>query len=279
MIIKNNLEIEGSAGKPIRFDVNMPNDNHNMPLVIFSHGFKGFKDWGHYHIVAQHFAQSKCIFVKHNFSHNGISSHSLDQFDELDAFSENSLSFELNDLDLLLTHLLQHSEWKNRIDQNKICLLGHSKGGAISILKAAHDHRIKKIITWASLFDFNRHISKEMLKAWKETGVIYFENTRTKQMMPIRYQVYEDYLRHHKIYHVPSMASNITIPHLIIHGTNDLSIPVAQAQELNAHSKFSKMLIIEGADHSFNIAHPFTNGKISDESIKAIEASIRFVHS
>lgn len=43
--------IESKRGKEILLDVNLNSDT-NKPLVIFCHGFKGFKDWGPFNEVS-----------------------------------------------------------------------------------------------------------------------------------------------------------------------------------------------------------------------------------
>ena len=57
--------------KPIVTDLFYKQNNTKKPLVIFCHGYKGFKDWGAWNLVAETFAKSECFFVKFNFSHNG----------------------------------------------------------------------------------------------------------------------------------------------------------------------------------------------------------------
>ena len=82
-----NIFIEGSAGKPIFMDVFLA-DNPQAPLVIFSHGFKGFKDWGAFNIVSESFAQQGISFLKFNFSYNGTTASDLFNFSDLEAFDK-----------------------------------------------------------------------------------------------------------------------------------------------------------------------------------------------
>src|SRR5260221_9862865 len=78
----------------LTFDTAQP----NAPLVIFAHGFKGFKDWGTHNLVARYFAANGFRFLKFNFSHNGTTpDHPID-FADLIAFSDNTFTIELEDL-------------------------------------------------------------------------------------------------------------------------------------------------------------------------------------
>ncbi|MGZ4098329.1 MAG: alpha/beta hydrolase family protein, partial [Bacteroidia bacterium] len=69
MKMLKDIIIEGSKNKQIGLDVFYKEDNKQKPIVIFVHGFKGFKDWGHFNLVASTFAEHDFVFVKFNFSH------------------------------------------------------------------------------------------------------------------------------------------------------------------------------------------------------------------
>ena len=68
---KKKLQIPGSAGKPILIDVTYKANTQRKQVVVFCHGFKGFKDWGPFNKMASHFANHDIVFVKFNFSYNG----------------------------------------------------------------------------------------------------------------------------------------------------------------------------------------------------------------
>ena len=68
--IKNTL-IKGTHDKPILCDLFFKENNQAKPIVIFCHGYKGFKDWGAWNLVANEFAKNNLFFIKFNFSHNG----------------------------------------------------------------------------------------------------------------------------------------------------------------------------------------------------------------
>mgnify|MGYP002020764100 CR=1 FL=1 len=54
-----------------------------------------------------------------------------------------------------------------RVIENSINLLGHSRGGGISLLKTAEDSRISKVVSWASPSDLLRKLpSGDKLKLW-----------------------------------------------------------------------------------------------------------------
>ena len=71
MIVSKNNILERVDNKPILWDLFYEQSNARLPLIIFCHGYKGFKDWGAWDLVAKAFASAGFCFVKFNFSHNG----------------------------------------------------------------------------------------------------------------------------------------------------------------------------------------------------------------
>src|SRR6185312_11835318 len=144
MEVLKNISIAGKYGKPIFADVFYKEGKEAKPIIIFSHGFKGFKDWGAYNLLAQFFANKKFIFVKFDFSHNGISHDKEGDFDDLAAFGNNNFEIELDDLGQVINWISETPlvpEFQKNL--NEIYLIGHSRGGGISILKAGEDKHIK----------------------------------------------------------------------------------------------------------------------------------------
>ena len=113
---------------------------------------------------------------------------------DLEAFGHNNFSIELDDLGAVIEYVSGAGfEAKEEIDLHQLYLLGHSRGGGVVLLKAAEDKRVKKAVTWASVNEFGKFWSEEVMAHWKEIGVMYIENSRTKQTMPLYYQLYENY--------------------------------------------------------------------------------------
>ena len=84
--------LTGAQNKSFLADVSLPLGNGPFPLIVFSHGFKGFKDWGFNTYLPEYFASKGFAFIKFNFSHNGVSIDKSDVFDDLDSFGENNFT-------------------------------------------------------------------------------------------------------------------------------------------------------------------------------------------
>jgi len=69
--IHKNIPLVGKHNKPIVTDFLYNETKQNQPVVIFCHGYKGFKDWGAWHIMLKTISEQGYFVVAFNFSHNG----------------------------------------------------------------------------------------------------------------------------------------------------------------------------------------------------------------
>src|SRR5215813_9636833 len=142
VIKEQNLIISNPETRNFLADAFYPESGTKLPLLIFVHGYKGYKDWGAWNIMAEKFAEAGFFFVKFNFSHNGTIVEDPHNFADLEAFGNNNYSKELSDLGVVIDHFAQHE----KVDDQKIILMGHSRGGGISIIKTFEDERINGLI-------------------------------------------------------------------------------------------------------------------------------------
>ncbi len=278
MLIKKNEILTSETKKPILYDVYFNESNNALPLVIFCHGYKGFKDWGAWHLVAETFAAAGFCFVKFNFSHNGGTMEQPIDFPDLDAFAENNFSLELDDLDRVLNEIERRNEnFPKAI--STISLIGHSRGGGIVLIKAEEDKRIAKVVSWAGVSDFKErfHEGTAAFEHWKETGVTYVENGRTKQMMPNNFQFYEDFKANEKRLTINRAVKHLKTPLLIVHGSEDPTVLVKEAVTIHSWNSKSKLKIIEGANHVFNAKHPWEERYLPETLKNVVEKTIEFL--
>lgn len=273
-----NIVLEGKHKKPILVDVFFEETQQPKPIVIFCHGYKGFKDWGAWNIMAETFAKAGFFFIKFNFSHNGGTLEQPIDFPDLEAFGNNNYTKELDDLETVINWIFSNEEYKNEINTDTISLIGHSRGGGIVLLKANEDARIKKVITLAGVSDYKSRFpkNKELIK-WKEEGVAYVKNGRTHQQMPHFYQFYEDFENNEKRLDIQKATENLKIPQLIIHGDADISVPIKEAENLHRWNPKSEFKILKNADHVFGTSHPWVAKKLSKDLKKATQICIDFL--
>jgi len=279
MNIQNNLILNNSGKRSIVYDIYYQPNNEPLPIVFFCHGYKGFKDWGAWHLVAKAFSEAGFFFVKFNFSHNGGTTDNPIDFPDLEAFSNNNYSLELDDLDRMIDHIMLNSEYLELIDDKNVSIMGHSRGGGISMIKAEEHPKIKKVITWAGVSDFKSRffIGSEEFNKWKKDGVSYVENGRTKQLMPHKFQFFEDFINNEERLSISRAVKDLQIPQLIIQGAKDLAVPVSEAKDLHRWNPKSKLIVLDEADHVFGSKHPWTNDHLPTDLKKTVKFSIEFL--
>jgi pimeloyl-ACP methyl ester carboxylesterase len=279
MIIDKNLTLKDKNKKVILYDVFHNNDFTKKPLVIFSHGYKGFKDWGAWDLVGEEFAKNNLFFVKFNFSHNGGTLKNPIDFPDLNAFGNNNYSYELDDLERILTYF-KKSNSKN-IDLNTIILIGHSRGGGSVLIKASENSLVKSVITWAGVSDFKIRFKENTLgwKDWKEKGVMYVENQRTKQSMPHFFQFYEDFKKNEDRFNIKSAVEKLKIPYLIIHGQKDVGVLPDEGKKMKSWNSTNELKLIESGDHTFSAKHPWKFDFLPKELKEVVLTTINFIKS
>ena len=274
MIIRQSFAIKGSEGKPILMDLNFKTGQEENPMVIFVHGFKGFKDWGAYDLVAEYFVKQGFRFLKFNFSHNGTTPESPTEFADLGAFGENTFTKEFTDLDLVISFAKSGIEFQS---PDLLNLIGHSRGGGTCIIQTAKDKRISKLVTWAAIADFRSLWKKEDEIEWRKKGVIFNFNTRTKQYTPLKIGLLHDLEKHSKSYDILQAAGRINKPWLIIHGDLDENVLPVEAIRLKESCPNAELFIVPYANHVFGASHPFTKEELPLELQLACEKSVEFL--
>lgn len=275
MVNKQSYSINNSAGEPVEIDLFQLDTSDIKPTVIFSHGFKGFKDWGGFPYLMIRLAEAGYAAVSFNFSHNGVTRETPMDFTRLDLFAENTHSKELDDIESVINYVFQNAAPMN-INPDKVSLMGHSRGGGITIIKASEDSRIKCFVTLASVSTFDRY-TDEQKKKWRETGYIEIPNVRTNQMMKLNISLLDDIEQNHEQLNIKNAMNSVKIPALIIHGQEDLAVRVGEAQQLYESSDKNKttLILLPSTGHTFGIEHPFTQTTKAFEEV--INSSITFL--
>ncbi len=277
MIKSDNVVFESCHGRSTVYDLRFTEDSKEKPLLIFCHGFKGFKDWGHFNLIADSFAEAGLIVLKFNFTYNGGTIAEVIDFPDLEAFSENNYLKEVEDIH----HLIQLIEKREIAIPNwngEIFLLGHSRGGGMVTIAGSENEKVTKVVSWAGISDCIKRLPNDSeLKKWQDEGVRYIMNGRTNQNMPMKYQFVESLLSNRDRLNIKSATQKMNKPHLVLHGTNDDAVSVQNAKDIHAWNPNSKLILIEEANHVFWGKHPWDENELPKHSQKAVQATIEFL--
>jgi len=263
----------GASGKPIHGDLTYDEHNTHTPLVIFVHGFKGFKDWGAHPLAARYFVQNGYRYLKFNLSHSGVNAEKPNEVGDLESFAANTFSKELLDIEIVVNHAVKFLGVKG------VYLIGHSRGGGLSILQAATNPNVKGLITWSSIADFSSLWKKEQEDHWKKDGKIEVVNARTKEKMPLDVTLLEDFENNKEKLDILSAAKQVNVPWLIVQGDDDVNVPFETAEKLANANPASRLVKIEGANHVYGAVHPYPGETLPPQLFEVCEKSLKFLNS
>lgn len=267
---KRNEIYTGAQGRKSVYDLIVP-ENWNGQLILFMHGYKGYKDWGAWHLMGKAFTDENYAFCAINFSHNGGSVENPIDFPDLEAYAQNRYSFEVKDAHIMVDLL------KEKFAPSHIHLIGHSRGGGIAALCAAQNQNINTLITLAAVDDFEkRFIQGEALNNWQKEGVFSVKNGRTLQDMPHYYSFYTDYFENEAQLNIGENLKTLQKPALHIHGSEDEAVDPSCSLSLAKHSK-GKLVIVEGTGHTFHSKHPWENDQLPTPMQEAVQHILNFI--
>jgi pimeloyl-ACP methyl ester carboxylesterase len=245
--------LPGALGQ-LLIDVRAGGRTSARPAVLILHGFKGFKDWGMFPHLAERLALAGFTTVSPNLSGSGVDD--AGEFTLPDRFGHNTFSAELQDVGRIVDSLMQGE--LGVPPPSSVGTVGHSRGGGIAALQTAQDPRIRALVTWSAISRVERW-PQDQRTAWRAAGHTEIQNARTGQILPLYTDVLDDIEQNADSLDIEAAAGRITIPWLIIHGTEDESVGFSEAESLKAASprKKTRLLPIERGGHTFGATHPW----------------------
>lgn len=241
----------GADGRPSLYDLTIP-ENWNKRLIIFCHGYMGYKDWGAWNLMGNFFVKHGFGFLKYNVSHNGGTVENGIDFPDLEAFSMNSYSKELMDMEAIIALSKAQTE-----QLESIYLLGHSRAGG-TVLLQSQNPLVAKIAALAPIADISKRFpSGEELETWRISGTRFTTNGRTKQQMPHDFSQYTDFVDNEKRLNIEFYTLNSEIPICVIHGEKDTSVKIEEGETI-AHWAGVELIRIPNEEHTFGASQPWT---------------------
>ena len=225
--------------------------------------------------MATELTQRGFAVLKMNFSHNGTSPEHPFDFVDLDAFGDNTFTQETADVQSVIDFVFSNETISSTVNLDELYLLAHSRGGAITMITAAEDGRVKKIVTLSGVSTLQRYTEDE-LAYWKKEGVVYMLNGRTNQNMPLRYTLAEDYLNNLSRFELSQIGPRIKQPYLVIHTENDETVPLAEAHKIASWAPNAELAVIPNSNHSFGGMHPYTEKELPADTMKAVDLMTNF---
>jgi alpha-beta hydrolase superfamily lysophospholipase len=209
---------------------------HPGPLrnvVVLAHGVTSHKDRPWLSELAEALAAAGIAAVRFSFAGNGGSEG---------RFEDATLTKEVEDLGSVIDNLIAAGF-------ERIVCAGHSMGGAICLLRAARDPRIRALVSLAGMVHVRQFMQAQFshLQPGRDLMLGKPGCTWTSALA-------DDAAR---IGSLTQLAAGIRIPWLLVHGTSDELVPLADSLDARAAAGGRPELVeLEGADHRFTGAIP-----------------------
>ena len=269
----------GSENRKSAVSIFYPKKREKAEIVLFAHGFKGFKDWGHFPLIQRYLANNGFIVVAFNFSHNGGTVEEEIDFPDLDALSNNTYQKEVEDVGYVLGWIKDNkTNYFTGANIERIHMIGHSRGGGIALVAGSKYDELKKVVTWAAVADFMERLPDAIeLQKWKESGVFYIKNGRTQQDMPMNYNFVQSLLKHQEELNIEKSVRKLEKSLLVIHGANDETVSVENAERIKSWKNEAQLKVIANCNHTFNGKHPWIESNLPKATLEALIHTLAFL--
>jgi alpha/beta superfamily hydrolase len=202
-------------------------------IVVLGHGVTGNKDRPVVVDPAAALNAAGFDTLRFSFAGNG---------DSEGDFRDATISKEVGDLNAVLDAVSSVYP--------KIAYIGHSMGGAVGVIQASTDVRIRALISIAGMIDTKAFAETEFGEETPDQGLMWEEAS-----CPLSSAFMTDLCHTH--ISLENKVETITAPWLLLHGTaDDVVLPKDSETVRRVKGDNVTIVTVEGADHSFNQPAP-----------------------
>lgn len=195
-------------------------------LLILGHGLTGNMDRPMLVAVAEGLSARGWPCLRISYSGNGNSGG---------RFEDSTITKETDDLGSVIEAVPENV---------KVAYAGHSMGGAVGVIRAAADPRIRVLVSLAGMTHTREFCEREFVGVEPGAGCMWDEPD-----CPLSEVFVRDL---HGINNTLASAGKVTQPWLLIHGMEDDIVPIRDSEEAHAAATCVKRLMpIQGAGHTF----------------------------
>jgi len=195
-------------------------------IVVLGHGVTGNKDRPFVVALAEGLAAAGIHTLRFSFAGNGESGG---------LFVDSTVSKEVGDLGVVL----------DALDGYTVCYVGHSMGGAVGVLRASSDERIRLLVSLAGMVHTQTFVEREFGNVVPGVGCMWDEPD-----CPLS-QTYVDDMA--QIDTVVEKGAGIHVPWLLVHGSEDDVVPIEESRDIITKAgDNAEFFAIDGADHVFS---------------------------
>ncbi|MED1601385.1 MULTISPECIES: alpha/beta hydrolase family protein [Alkalihalophilus] len=219
------------------------------PALIFIHGFVGNKIGEHRMFVkaARYFSSLGYICVRFDFSGCGESNG---------HYKDVTVTKKVDELKSVISYTME----LEGVDPNRISLVGHSLGGAVTALTSPTIPQLNQVVLWAPVArpydDIVSITTEDAVMSAKKNGVYDYQGFELSKSF------FEDLKRHDPLTSISTFNGSV----LIIHGDEDQEVPKSNADDYVTAAIDANRIFIDKGDHTFS-SHAFENRLFNETAV------------
>jgi len=238
--MKEKIFFNNSKGNRICGILSNPSSKTEKPIIVLCHGFSTGKD-GHTYVRLEEILNGESISTfRFDFFGHGESEGKFEEITTSEAVDD----------------ILSAIKFLKECGYKKIGLVGSSFGGMASIIAASKINDVYVLALKSPVSDYTGMAvawnNEYEIKTWKEKGFIDVSGVDGERRK-LNYSFYDD-AEKVKGYEA---AKKIKIPALIVHGSEDETVPIEQSKRTASLIENCRLEIIECGDHTYSKAEDF----------------------
>jgi len=219
-------EIRNSQGEKLEYAFHSGQGNAGESVVVIGHGVTANMDREFVVALAAGLAAGGVSTLRFSFSGNGGSEG---------RFDDSCPSKEVQDLLAVI----------NALGDRRLFYVGHSMGGAVGVMCAAHEPRIQGLVSLAGMVHTAKFAQVEFGEETPGSGTMW-----GKAECPLSQAFVDDM---NNIGSVLEYAPHVRVPWLLVHGKEDDVVPIEESREILERANDPKELFeIDKCDHVFD---------------------------
>jgi len=263
------IEIPTADDHPVWGDLYLPTTGSAQGIVLLCHGFKGYRTWGFLPYVAECLREAEIAALSLDMSFNGTlplpdraarrgsGRAAPSRYVRPDLFEQNTLAREHADIRHAVRFVTEGGLREHIGAPLLIGLFGHSRGAIAATLNAIERPEVRALCTWSAIDDPD-NFTPEQKQRWRRDGVYTFTESTGGKSLGIGLGYLDDLEENRDYYFMRDRVKELRVPHLIVHGQADMTVPVECAFNLHGAEKQlrHKQLVVLHTGHTFGIPYP-----------------------
>ncbi len=221
-----NKLIRNHRGERLDHEFHLGIGKSSKTVVVIGHGVTANKDRPFIQTLAEGLALAGVSVLRFSFAGNGASEG---------KFEESCISKEVQELSRVV----------DALDGRPVIYAGHSMGGAVGVIFASQDSRVKGLISLAGMVHTHAFAGREFSGIKPGAGCMW-----DKPQCPLSAAFLADM---EEIDSVLDRAPRIKVPWLLVHGVDDDVVPITDSREIVSHAGGpAELFEIPRCDHVFD---------------------------